>query len=230
MPFLLNMNRAVLVLVVLSTVATPVKAAYHLELEAHPAAAFPYLAKFGTVGLHVYDGGVRADTFWLDGFSRNASSSVTVLNPLARMYTEIPVSQIASMLGRLGGAGEVEKGAVGTLGPKLTGSVGRIPATRHRIIYGPTAWIDVWTTTAVPENAQLRSIVNQLVSAISPGTFQVWKKISGTPIHVELNFRRFQKVKLLTVKKLTPAADDAADGLSVGSFYVKAPLLDSLWK
>lgn len=214
----------------LAFLATPLRAAYHLELEAYPAAPFPYLAKFGTVGLHVYAGGVRADTFWLDGFSRNGSESITVLNPLARMYTDVPVSQIASVVGRLGGAGEVERGAIATLGPKLSGSVAGIPATRHRIIYGPAAWIDVWTTAVVPENPQLRSIVNQLLGAISPGTLQVWRSVPGTPVYVELNFRRFRGVKLLALKKVTRTADDEGKALGVGSFYVKAPLLDALWK
>ena len=40
-------------------------------LEASPAAAFPYLGKFGNVELHVYAGGVRAEALWLNSFSRN---------------------------------------------------------------------------------------------------------------------------------------------------------------
>lgn len=224
------MTRLLGFFVVFVFLAAPLHAAYHLELEAYPAAPFPYLAKFGTVGLHVYQGGVRADTVWLDGFSRNGSAGITVLNPLARMYTDVPVSQIASVLGRLGGAGDVERKAIATLGPKLSGSVAGIPATRHRIIYGPAAWIDVWTTAAVPENPQLRSIVNQLIGAISPGTLQVWRSVPGIPVYVELNFRRFRGVKLLALKKLTRTADDEVAALGVGSFYVKAPLIDSLWK
>src|SRR5207244_9612203 len=48
--------------------AAPAK--YHLTLEAHPAAPFPFLSRFGTVTLDVYPAGVRADSFWLNGFSR----------------------------------------------------------------------------------------------------------------------------------------------------------------
>lgn len=222
--------KTLLAAAVLLTIAAPISAAYHLELEARPAAVFPYFAKFGTVDLHVYDGGVRADTFWLDGFSRNRSQDITVMNPLGRMYTNVPVAEIASLVGRLGSIGDVERAAVAVLGPKLKGTVGGVPATRHRLVYGPAAYIDVWTTSVVPENAQLRAIVNQLVGAISPGTLAVSKSITGTPIYVELNFRRFQKVALLRMKKLSRAADDEAEALKVGSFYMKAPLLDALWK
>src|SRR5216684_1765668 len=62
---------------------------YHLQLEANPA-PFPFLDRFGTVTLHVYPHGVRANTFWLNGFSRNGSETVTVMNPVARMYTKVP--------------------------------------------------------------------------------------------------------------------------------------------
>src|SRR5262249_48854875 len=55
---------------------------YHIELQANPGAPFPFLSRFGTVTLHVYNGGVRADTMWLNGFSRNGSNTVTVENPL----------------------------------------------------------------------------------------------------------------------------------------------------
>ena len=50
---------------------------YHLTLEAHPAAPFPFLSRFGKVTLDVYPGGVRAETFWLNGFSRNGSPAVS---------------------------------------------------------------------------------------------------------------------------------------------------------
>ena len=224
------MTRISLILVGL-LFAFPLNAAYHLELEAYPAAAFPYFSKFGAVGLHVYEGGVRADTVWLDGFSRNGAPAVTVLNPIARMYTDIPVSQLASLVKKLGGgSGEVEGSAVAVLGPKMAGTVAGIPAIRHRLVYGPAAYIDVWTTMVVPENQQMRSIVNQMVGAISPGTLKSWQAIGGTPLHVELNFRRFKKVKLLGVKKFTRTADDEADALQTGPIYVKAPFLDSLWK
>src|SRR3954451_2394173 len=79
--------------------------AYHLEIEANPASPFPFLGKFGTVTLHVYPAGFRAETFWLSGFTRNGASTVTVQNPLGRMYTEVPVAQISATLRKLSTSG-----------------------------------------------------------------------------------------------------------------------------
>src|SRR5437773_7294617 len=75
---------------------------YHLELEANPAAPFPFLGKFGTITLHVYPGGVRAETLLLNGFSRNGASTITVENPYTRMYTLEPIAGIAPTLRTLG--------------------------------------------------------------------------------------------------------------------------------
>lgn len=202
---------------------------YHLELEAQPGAVFPLFAKFGTIDLHVYDGGVRADTMWLDAFSRNGSDSITVMNPLVRLYGDLPITGISSIIENLGRIGDVERSAVATLASKSAGRVGNLPAVRHRLVYGE-AYIDYWTTSAVPENPQLRRIVNELLAAVSPGTAATAKAIKGTPVYVELNFRRFRKVALLRLKRLTPGRGDEAAGLSVGAYYLKAPLVDALWK
>src|SRR5436190_19068023 len=78
---------------------------YHLTLEAHPAAPFPFLSRFGTVTLDVFPAGVHAETLWLNGFSRTGASAITVLNPFWRMYTEVPIAQIASILRKLSTAG-----------------------------------------------------------------------------------------------------------------------------
>ncbi len=64
---------------------------YHLELQSSPALVAPLLSRFGTIDLHVYSGGVRAESMWLDSFSRNGSPTVTLLNPVARMYAEAGV-------------------------------------------------------------------------------------------------------------------------------------------
>jgi hypothetical protein len=206
---------------------------YHLELEANPAAAFPYLSRFGTsIEVHVYPSGVRAEALWLNSFSKNGASAVTVANPLGRMYVDIPVAEIAPTLRKLAGdeAG-VEKSAVPVRGPVLKGKVSGIAATRHRLMYGPQAWIDIWTTTAIPENPQLRRISDQLVAGISPGAAQLARAIPGTPLYIELNFRRFKKVALLKVKQLKfdVSAEDEKDALELGPIYVRAPLLDRLF-
>lgn len=206
---------------------------YHLELEANPAAAFPYLSKFGTaIEVHVYPSGVRAEALWLNSFSKNGADAVTVANPLGRMYVDVPVADIAPTLRKLAGddAG-VEKSAVPTRGPVLKGKVSGIDATRHRLMYGPQAWIDIWTTTAIPENPQLRRISDQLIAGISPGAEKLARAIPGTPLYVELNFRRFKKVALLKVKQLSfdVKAEDEKDALELGPIYVRAPLLDRLF-
>lgn len=213
--------------------AAPLSAAqrYHLELEATPAAVFPYLGRFGAVELHVYASGVRAEALWLNGFAKNGAAAVTVANPLGRVYVDVPVSEIAPVLQRLaGGQGEVERISVPARGPSTGGKVAGIAATRHRLVYGPAAWIDYWTTTAIPENPQFRRIADQLVAGISPGTATVSRTIPGTPVYIELNFRRFKNVALLKVKSLTldPPAEEEQDALELGPLYMKAPLLDKV--
>lgn len=215
-------------------VSLPLSAArpYHLQLEAHPASAFPWLSHFGSrVELDVYPSGVRAEVLWLNAFSRNGAAAVTVANPLARMYADVPVAEIGPLLTKLAGAaGALERGLTPVEGPALRGTVSGIPATRHRLVYGPTGWIDIWTTTAIPENPQFRRIVEQLVSGISPGTARAVRAIPGTPIFVELNFRRFRAISLLKVKTLTFSVDPAEEReqLELGSFYMRAPLLDRI--
>jgi len=211
--------------------ACPLLAAspYHLTLEAHPAAPFPFLARFGKVTLDVYPGGVRAETFWLNGFSRNGAEAVTVENPFWRLYTEVPLTSIASTLRKLSTAG-VENAAPAAVQKPVGGAVKGLAALRYRLQYGPEAWIDIWTTRAVPENPQLRAIVNELVAGISPATAPVARAIPGTPIHVELNFRRYKKVTLLELKKIRYDSAGQDDALKVGTLYFKAPLLDAIWK
>jgi hypothetical protein len=214
-----------------SALSSPAQQPYHLELESNPAAAFPYLGRFGAVELHAYSGGVRAEALWLDSFSRNGAQSVTVVNPLGRMYVDVPVDEIAPTLTRIAGrAGDLERGLAPILGPPVRGKVNGIDATRHQLIYGPSGWIDLWTTSAIPENAQLRLIAMSLVEGISPGTADVAKTIPGTPLYVELNFRRFRKVPLLKVKKLTFAADDEEEALTLGKLLIRAPLLEKLFE
>jgi hypothetical protein len=211
-------------------IALPLSARpYHLELEATPKAAFPWLGRFGDVTLHVYEGGVRGEALWLNGFSRNGAKAVTIVNPLGRMYVDVAVREIAPTLRKLAGTETAEiSGASPKPGPTLKGKVRGIDATRHRLMYGKAAWVDVWTTTVIPPNAQLRTIVAEVVRGISPRTATAVEKLPGTPVYVELNFRRFKKVPLVRLKKLTFAADDQADALTLGKLYVRATLLEKI--
>jgi hypothetical protein len=224
------MSKRILVLVF--AVSTSLHAApppaYHLELEANPAAPFPFLGKFGTVTLHVYPAGVRAETFWLNGFTRNGTAAITVENPLGRMYTDVPLTQISATLHKLSTSG-VESAAPAAI-TQITGNVKGIPARRYRLTYGPDAWIDVWTTDRIPENPQLRAVVNEFIRGISPATASAMNNIHGMPLYVELNFRRYKKLPLVRLKNIAWNADGQDDALKVGTLYFKAPLLDSIWK
>ena len=138
-------------------------------------------------------------------------------------------SQIASILQKISTAG-VEN-AVPVLLPKPSGgAVKGVAAVRYRLQYGAEAWIDVWTTRAIPENPQLRTIAIELLNGISPKTGSAMRAIRGTPVHVELNFRRYKKLTLLELKTIRFDNAGEEDALKVGTFYFKAPLLDALWK
>lgn len=222
--------RRLLLLLLLALPATAATRPYHLELEANPAAPFPFLSKFGTVTLHVYPAGVRAETLWLNGFSRTGAPGVTVENPLGRMYTDVPVTQISATLQKMSSGLGVAGTAVPVAGPQLAGNVKGIAARRYRLVYGPAAWIDVWTTDTLPANPQLRTLVDQFISGISPAAAPLFRAIPGMPLYVELNFRRYQKLPLLRMKSLTFDDSGAESALKVGALYFRAPLLESIWK
>jgi hypothetical protein len=220
----------ILALLLFSTaaIAAPPKP-YHIELEANTAAPFPFLSRFGTITLHVYPAGVRADSIWLNGFSRLGTPTVTIENPLGRMYTTMQLSEITTLIQK------TEKDDALATGPQrldhpVSGKVRGIAARRYRLVYGPDAWIDVWTTTVIPENAQLRSIVDAFVRGISPGTADTWQSIPGIPLYVELNFSRYKKVPLIRLKSLVMNNLGQEAALKVGSYYFKAPMLDSILK
>ena len=205
--------------------------AYHLELLANSAAPFPYLGRFGTVRLHVYSHGVRANTIWLNGFSRNGSPDVTVMNPLARMYTDVPIREFPAFIARItGGESELIESNTPIISAPTSGKVQGITAKRYRLVYGPSAWIDIWTTQVIPENPQLKRIVDEFVRGVAPATADLMNKIPGNPLYVELNFSHYPKLPILWVKSLTMDNRGEAVALAVGSFYFKAPFLDAIWK
>ena len=209
--------------------AAPKLKPYDLELEAYPAAPFPSLGRFGTVTLHLYPGGVRADSFWLNAFSRKGAKTVTVMNPVMRMYTDVPIPEITSIVAKATRGEEIETTAPPIVGP-TSGKVGALRASRYRLVYGPAAWIDVWTIAEIPEHAQFRAVVHSLVAGISASTAKAVRAVPGTPVYIELNFRRFHKVPLLRLKSLTWSNGGEADAMKVGSYYLKAPLLDAIWR
>jgi len=203
---------------------------YHVQLEANPAAPFPFLSKFGTVTLHVYPAGVRAETVWLNAFSRLGTTHVTVENPLGRMYTDVPIAEITSLLRKMSNDQQLQDAAPAPIEAPVSGNVAGIRARRYRIAYGPEGWIDVWTTDVVPENRQLRSIVEAFVRGIAPATASSIQSITGMPVYVELNFRRYKKLPLLQLKTIAFSNVGQEKALSTGRLYIKAPMLDAVWK
>ena len=202
---------------------------YHLQMEANPAAPFPFLSKFGNVKLDVYPDGVRAETLWLNGFARRGNRSVTIMNPLGRMYTEVPIDHIAGLVRKMSGQ-KSDIGIAVRMEPVIAGSVKGLAAHRHRLSYGVNAWIDVWTGDSLPDNQPLREVVLQFTRGISTATAEALAAIPGTPVYVEINFSHYRKVPILRLQSFSTDVSTANDDLSVGSFYVKAPVIDALWK
>jgi len=196
---------------------------YHVQLEAYPAAAFPWLTKFGKVTLDVYPGGVRAETVWLNGFSKNGDKIFTIENPYGRMYSEMPLSEIAPIVSKLAKTPEAGANDNPPLLAPIAGTVRGVAASRYRLVYGPDAWIDVWTTATIPENPQLRALATEFVRSVAPGTAKVLNRIPGMPLYVELNFRRFKKLALLRMIKSDDDVSGEADALKRGMLYFKAP-------
>lgn len=218
-----------------ATPAVPVTAkpaaSYRLDLEVSPMAAFPFLKRFGKVDVSVFPGGVYADSSVVDAISRTGSPNVTVANPIARLYSEVPVRDVRQILVKMGGGkDEVFPGLPEFPLHKdvVIGKVRGIEAKRYRIMLGPKSWIDVWTTTVVPRNRQMELITAQMVSAMSRSAAKVMQKIPGTPIYVELNTSKHPKVVLMRMTSLQRSAQGEAEALSLGSFYARASLIEKL--
>ncbi|HXI11621.1 MAG TPA: hypothetical protein VNM92_03120 [Thermoanaerobaculia bacterium] len=231
-------NNALLLLVLsvalVSRAAEPAPVAsgsYRLDLEANAAAPFPFLSKFGTVKIAAWPGGVRAETVWLNAFSKTGSPTLTVMNPFARMYTDIPLRDIGSIVRKLkGDESSLVPDASFPMDPAvLPGTVRGIPATRHRMILGDS-FIDIWVTKAIPRNPQLEAIEHSFIRSISPGVADAVRKLPGTPIFVELNTRRFKKVTVLKLIAIQRPGEGEKEALQTGSFFMRAPLLEALWK
>ena len=103
-------------------------------------------------------------------------------------------------------------------------------AKRYRLIYGPDAWIDIWTSQFMPENAQLKMIVDGFVRGVAPGSANALRAIPGTPIYVEMNFEHYKKMPLVWMTSFVANNDGEDKALRVGRFYFKVPLLDAIWK
>lgn len=208
-------------------------APYTLELEINPTATFPVLRKFGTIDVTVYPGGVRAESLILHAFSRTGSPQMTLLAPLSRLYTEVPVGEVRNILLKLTDSDDEMMPGLGEFpidSKVLVGKVRDIPAKRYRILLGENSWIDVWSTMVIPENQQFERLQSELVSAISRPAAILVRKIPGTSIYIELNTQHYRKVPILRLKSLVRSNDGETEALQRGRFYARAPIVDLLWK
>ncbi len=224
-PILVLLIVAIAPLLVAAAPAKPMR----LQFEANLARPFPFLSRLGSVDIRVYPQGVSADSIWLDAFARSGARDITVKNPFGRMYTDLPVREIAPILSKLSGS-NAELADVPTLASSTKGTVKGIAATRYRVQYGPEAWVDVWMTTAVPTSAQFRTIAFEFIRGVAPGASTLMNRLPGMPVYIELNFRRFKKVPILRLESIDGDMSEAEGDLSVGSLYFRAPFIESLWK
>jgi hypothetical protein len=180
--------------------------------------------------VHVYPNGVRADSFWLDGFTRRGVDVFTLVNPMIRMYSQVPMAEVPAVVARFAEGNEMQNVGPDRIEKPVAGKVGTLAAKRYRFVYERDGTIDFWMTNAIPENAELRTLVDGLITGISKPTAKAMRTLRGTPVYVELNYREHRKVNLLTVKRLTFNNAGESSALKLGSYYFRAPLLDAIWR
>jgi hypothetical protein len=199
---------------------------YHLELDANLGAVFPTFGRFGNIKIHVYPAGVRADSSLLNAFSRNGVRSVTVLKPTVRMYTDVAFTEMTTMIA----AGTDEFEDVPRIVGPTVGKVGSLVAMRYRLQYNKTEWIDIWISRDVPANPQFRAIIDAAIRGLSDRSADVVRTIPGTPVYIELNFRGYDKLALLKLRRLTWNNHGETAALNLGNYYFKVPILDTIWR
>jgi hypothetical protein len=108
------------------------------------------------------------------------------------------------------------------------GKVGGVDALRYRFQLGPESSMDVWTTTAIPQNPQYRRLALEFTGTISKPAAAMVSRLAGMPVYVELNTIHYKKIALLRVRKFTPSSAGEEDDLAVGRLYLKAPGADAI--
>lgn len=206
----------------------PLRAAapsYRLDLELNPAAPFPFLARFGAIEISLHPGGISGKALMLRGFSGNGVGAITVKNPVARLYVEVPVANVRPTIVSLGGwnGSMFPRARAFPLSEPMRGKVGGLDALRYRVRLGPASSVDVWTTTAIPPNSQYRRLAREFAAAISPAAVALFDRIPGNPVYVELNTTKYKNIPLLRVKGFSRSADGEEEALTLGRAYIKAP-------
>jgi hypothetical protein len=200
---------------------------FHLILEANPAAPFPFLGKFGATTLHVYPSGLRAETLWLNAFTRNGSEILTIENPLARLYADVPFANVPAIVATLSPY-QRDFGEHAVLLAPVAGRISNLAAMRYRVSYGPAAWIDVWTTSALPESLAVRALLTALTRGISPTAATLLQQIPGLPIEAELHFSHYDRVPILKIRSLTYDASGEETALQTAPLAVRTPMAETL--
>jgi hypothetical protein len=224
------MKALLFVLLLLPATLSASPSSYRLDLELDPGAPFPFLSRFGKIEISVHPDGVSGKALVLRGFSRNGSSSLTVMNPLARLYVDLPLDTIRRRILSLSGSKDevMPKLREFPVSGPLPGKVRGLDARRYRVHLGPESHLDVWTLASVPPNPQYLRLAQLFAGTISRNAAGMSSKFEGMPVYVEMNTTKHKKLQLLRVKQFTLGDDSGAEALKVGRVYAKAPGSDWL--
>lgn len=194
---------------------------FHLQLESSTAVTFPLLRRFGTITTDIYPAGFRSTSIWLRAFSRNGSRTVTVENSVTRTYVVMPMSDAGDIVRVLGG--HPIEARPPTSVRATPGFVGRLSATRFRLMYAPNEFIDVWTTSVIGPAPAFRAFVDGLIRALSPTSAAVLRSIPGTPLYVELNIGRYRRFPMLRTRSIVFNHGGEQEALRISPFMFPAP-------
>lgn len=205
---------------------------WRVDLELTPGAALPFFGRFASADVSIYPEGMTASSTFLRAWIRNQAGAVRVEHVIARLYSDVPVSSIRPTLLSLAG---VRDSVIPSLNlrvdPPQKGKVRGLDAHRYRMRFTKQGYLDVWTTTVFPENQEFRRLQREFLTAVSPSAAAAAAKLPGTPVYVELNTPRHQKVVLLRLDKVVidVPRDEREKALSTGRVYAKAPFSDRFW-
>lgn len=205
---------------------------YRLVLWIQPVGDDALTQKLGKATLTVYPQGVKADSLWLDGFTRQGSSQLTLLKPIARLYAQVELSDFSDIIRRMAGSRDGLVGNIGTLrvGNPVNGKINKRAAKRFRISIDQQQWVDVWTAADLPENKQLKKLTSEVLEAVSDQLPPVLDKIEGTPILVRLHTDEYRDVDVLGFRSIRSSSRGHADDLQVGRFFLRATFAEKLWE
>ncbi len=211
----------VLPLVVLLFVSATGVRRSHLQLQSNVAATFPLMKRFGAITVDVYPHGFRASSIWLRAFAVNERKTITIENPISRMYDEMPMSEVGNMVRMVGGhpmnVGPPQQVVI------AEGKVRGLPSHRYRLVYGANDFIDVWTTAALGPAPAFRAFIDAFVRAIAPASAAVLRKVPDTPIYVEVNMGQYRKLAIVSPRSIGYNVSGEAEALRVSPWMFRAP-------